>query len=118
MKRFSLNASFDADCVITDASRVGEIYHVARNSAGGAILTPIALYFVWRPEFVENFNPYWRVDCFVRKHKLAPRPMVLGEDLVSSLTKEKLCEEPIWLSVHESVELNGKEYGNIFDEED
>ena len=53
---------------------------------GGATLTPVAHYFAWRPEFIEGFHAYWRVDCFVRKHPLSPKPMYLGKALVAALS--------------------------------
>jgi hypothetical protein len=114
MQRFDLNEEFSADCVVTDKARAGQLYHVARNSAGGATFTPIARYFVWRPKFVEGFNEFWRVDCFVRPHALSPDPMDLGESLVVALVREGLCEEPIWMSAHRSEELEGKAFGNVF----
>ena len=117
MQRFDLNKKFSADCVVTDNARAGELYHVARNSAGGATLTPIARYFVWRPEFVEGFNGYWRVDCFVRQHALSPDPMELGESLVAALIREGLCSEPIWMAAHRSDELTGKAYGEVFSDD-
>jgi hypothetical protein len=115
MKRFSLTDSLDADCVLANTARAGEVYHVERNSTGSAALTPVARYFAWRPEFIEGFHAYWRVDCFVRIHALSPDPMKMGEALVAALLRESLCAEPIWLSVHQSEELQGKEYGEVFD---
>jgi hypothetical protein len=114
MHRFDVSEKICADCVVTERSRAGELYHVARNSAGGATLTPIARYFVWRPEFVEGFNGHWHVDCFVRQHALSPDPTELGECLVAALVREGLCAEPIWMSVHRSDELTGKAYGEVF----
>ena len=114
MQRFDLDKQFSADCVVTDKTRIGEIYHVARNWAGGSISTPIARYFVWRPVFVEGYNEFWRVDCFVRQHDLSPDPMKLGETLIAALIREGLCNEPIWVSAHASKELGGKEYGEVF----
>lgn len=115
MKRFSLTEELDADCVLSDTARAGEVYRVQRNPAGGVLLTPIARYFVWRPEFIEGFHKYWRVDCFVREHPLAPAPGKLGEALVDALLREGLCDQPLWLSVHKSNELTGREYGEVFD---
>jgi hypothetical protein len=117
MKRFAVTESFNADCVVSEAARAGEIYHIARNSFGGAMLTPIARYFVWKPEFVEGFHEHWRVDCFVRQHKLSPDPMGLGEALVAALVREKLCDEPIWMSAHKSDEIKGKAYGAVFSDD-
>jgi hypothetical protein len=117
MLRFPITAIFDADCVVAEKSRNGEIYHVVRNSAGGANLTPIARYFAWRPEFIEGYNAYWRVDCFVRQHKLAPDPALVGEALVEALIKAKLCEEPVWVSWHIGNEIGGKAFGEVFESE-
>jgi hypothetical protein len=117
MQRFDLDSRFKADCVLSDKSRCGEIYYVAVNSSGGATLTPIAYYFSWRPEFVEGYHGYWRIDCFVRKHKLAPNPMHLGRLLVAALTREGLCAEPIWMSAHESNELGGEAFGEVFSDD-
>jgi hypothetical protein len=117
MHRFNLDTNFSADCVVTDNARAGELYHVARNAAGGATLTPIARYFVWQPEFVEGCNRYWRVDCFVRQHALSPDPLELGESLVAALVREGLCAEPIWLSAHRSDELKGRAYGKVFSDD-
>jgi hypothetical protein len=97
MRRFDINATFGADCVVSDEARAGEVYHFARNLAGGAILTPIARYFVWQPQFVEGFHRHWRVDVFVRQHPLSP--------------------EPIWMSAHRSEELKGKAYGEVFSDD-
>jgi hypothetical protein len=117
MKRFPITDAFEADCVVSEAARAGLIYHVARNATGGATFTPIARYFVWRPEFVEGYHKYWRVDCFVRRHKLSPEPMWLGESLVAALVREQLSSEPIWMSAHISDELKGKAYGEVFSDD-
>jgi hypothetical protein len=117
MKRFDITDTFRANCVVSDSACAGEIYHVARNASGGALLTPIARYFVWQTEFVEGFHQHWRVDCFVRQHKLSPEPMSLSELLVAALVREKLCTEPIWMSARESDELNGKAYGEVFSDD-
>jgi hypothetical protein len=118
MNRFLLTEDFDADCVVSDRARAGEIYRVQGNRSGGAVLTPVARYFAWRPEFIEGFHAFWRVDCFIREHPLAPQPAEsqgLGKALVEALFREGLCNEPLWLSVHRSHELNGTEYGEVFD---
>lgn len=117
MKRFSVSQALDADCVVASDSFAGEVYHVQRNSSGGAVLTPIARYFGWKPEFVEGFNPHWHVDCFVRVHELAPDAMSTGQALVAALMREGLCSEPIWLSVHKSEELEGQAYGAVFEDD-
>ena len=117
--RFDLNPEFSADCTVADKSRSGQIYHVRHNVVGsGATLTGVARYFAWRPDFVEGYNPYWRVDCFVTRHPLAPGdPLALGQALVAALIRENLCAEPIWLSTHRSEEEKGHAYGNVFEDE-
>ena len=100
--------------MVSEAARAGLVYHIARNEAGGSLSTPVARYFVWRPEHVEGYHKYWRVDCFVQKHELAPQPMTLGELLVSALLREGLCNEPIWMSAHSSDGEKGKAYGQVF----
>jgi hypothetical protein len=115
MKRFPVTDDFEADCVTGQTALAGEIYHLARNSSGGATLTPVARYFAWHPEFVEGFHKHWRVDCFVRRHQLSPGPFALGEALVPALIREGICSEPIWLSVHRSEELKGKAFGEVFE---
>ncbi len=95
----------------------GTVHHIKRNNAGGALLTPIALYFVTRPEFVEGFNSHWRLDYFSRVHKLSPEPANAGEELVRALFREGLCFEPLWLSIHKSEELSGKAFGEVFEDE-
>jgi hypothetical protein len=79
--RFDLNPEFSADCTVAEKSRSGQIYYVRRHATGsGAMLTGVARYFAWRPDFIEGYNRYWRVDCFVTRHPLAPgEPMALGQ---------------------------------------
>lgn len=115
MRTLTIDRNFKADYVESEGSRCGEIYHVRRNRAGGGTWTPIARYFAWRPVFIENFHPHWRIDCFVRKHKLAPRPEKLGRALATSLIEAGLCERPVWVSWHKSEELGGDAYGEVFD---
>jgi hypothetical protein len=119
MKRFDVSTDFSADCTIAEKSRSGTIYRVqARNAAGGKMLTPVALYFAWQPDFVEGYNRHWRVDCFVKRHPLAPgEPMKLGHALIAALRREDLCEEPIWLSSHRSDDEKGEAFGNVFEDE-
>jgi hypothetical protein len=116
MQRFDVGTQFQADCVVSEKARAGEIYYVARNTGGGAVLTPVAHYFVWRPEFIEGFQPHWRVDCFVRRHQLSPKPTELGGLLVSALVREGLAPEPIWMAAYRSEEVEGKAYGEVFDD--
>jgi hypothetical protein len=117
--RFDLDPDFSADCTIADKSRSGKVYHVRRNSIGsGKTLTPVALYFAWQPNFIEGFNRHWRVDCFVKRHPLAPgEPIVFGRALVAALVRENLCCEPIWLSSYRSDDEKGQAYGNVFEDQ-
>jgi hypothetical protein len=117
MERFDLNDIFQAECLILEEVRIAEVYYLARNSAGRGHTTPVARFFVWRPVFIEGFNPYWRVDCFVRQHQLSPQPMLLGDVLVIALVRERLCAEPIWTSAHRSDELEGRAYGDVFSDD-
>ena len=117
MKRFSVSDSFEADAVVSEENCAGEIYHVVRNSAGGKLLTPIARYFAWKPQFAEGFNSHWRVDCFVSQHHLSPDPTCLGNLLVLALMREQICTKPIWMSAHSSDELDGKVYGDVFSDD-
>jgi hypothetical protein len=117
MQRFELGASFEVDCSPIADFVPGEIYHVARNSAGGANLTPITQFFCWKPIFVEGHNPYWRVDCYVRRHALAPNPEWIGKALAEALLARGLCNEPLWVSWHDSAELGGKPYGPVFEDD-
>jgi len=52
-------------------------------------------------------------------HPLAPKTQAealkLGTDLVGALSAQRLCNEPIWLSVHRSQELQGQAFGEVFD---
>jgi hypothetical protein len=118
MMGFQINEHFSADGVISERSRAGRIFHIRRNRVGsGMILTAVARYFVWQPEFVEGYHRHWRVDCFVQRHVLAPEPMPLGEALVNALIRERLCDEPIWLSVHRCDDEKGKAYGKVFEDD-
>ena len=117
MTRFPVTPEFDAACVITPDSVCGEVYHVARNPAGGAINTPVALFFAWRPGYVEGIHPHWRVDCFVRVSPQSPDPKRLGPALAESLLREALCTEPLWVSWHQSEELRGRAFGEVFEDQ-
>ncbi len=115
MMRFAIAPDFDAACLISSESVAGEVYHVARNQAGGATFTPVARFFAWRPVHAENYHAHWRVDCFVRVHELSPPPKVLGVALAEGLLREAICSEPLWVSWHRSEELGGKNFGEVFD---
>jgi hypothetical protein len=115
-RRFAIDTRHEADCVVSDAARIGEIYHADRNIFGGANLTPIARYFAWLdPGRVEAFHEHWHVDCFVREHPLSPEPAYLGDALAKALLREGLCAEPLWVSWHKSQPLQGKAFGEVFD---
>ncbi len=114
-RRFAITGTLDAECVETPESVAGQIFHVERNSAGGATRTPVARFFTWRPEYVEGFHAHWRVDCFVCVHPLAPEPAVAAKALVDALMRESLCSEPLWVSWYCCEEIHGKAYGEVFD---
>ncbi len=115
MHKFAISEKFEADYVEEEKSRIGEVYFIERNSSGGAMLTPIARFFAWRPASTEGFHPHWRVDCFVRQHKLAPEAGWLGKALTEALIQNDICERPIWTSWHTSEELQGEAFGEVFD---
>jgi len=117
MQRFGLNDTFQVECLVLEEGAHRQGLPFVRNSAGGATLTPVARFFVWRPVFIEGFNPHWRVDCFGRQHQLSPRPMLLGDVLVVALVRERLCAGPIWMSAHRSDELEGRAYGDVFSDD-
>src|SRR5262245_40636227 len=115
MTRFAVTPELEAACVITPGTVSGEVCHVVRNSAGGAISTPVARFFAWRPVHAENFHPHCRVDCFVRAHEVSPDPKVLGKALAEALLSKAICTEPLWVSWHRSEELGGTNFGEVFD---
>jgi len=115
MDRFPISKSYEADCGISGETRIGEIYHCVRRSGGGATLTPVARYFAYKPGYIENVHPHWRVDCFVQKHRFLGNEEQIGRDLVSALVRLGHCEEPIWLSWHRSKEIKGAAYGELYD---
>jgi hypothetical protein len=117
MMRFVVTPEFDAACVNTPDAVAGEVYHVVRNSVGGADHTPVARFFAWRPSYFEGFHPHWRVDCFVRTHPRSPDPKRMGPALAEALLRESLCTEPLWVSWHRSEELQGKGFGEVFEGE-
>ena len=111
-----LTDEYEASCAVSEEFSVGEIFHVARNHAGGANSTPIARYYVHKDMFdAEGFHDHWRIDCYVKEHALSPRPLTLGKALVAGLIREELFPEPMWLSVHRSKELEGRAFGEVFD---
>ncbi|MEP1537364.1 MAG: hypothetical protein ABJQ34_15435 [Paracoccaceae bacterium] len=117
MHKFELNKKYHARGNETEHSRIGEIYHVSRNTfGGGSVSTPIARYFAWRPEYIEGVNPHWRIDCFVREHKLAGNPKKLAQMLAAKLVEHEHCGNPIWISWHKSIEVGGEKRGELFEE--
>ncbi|WP_370571316.1 hypothetical protein, partial [Phaeobacter sp. SYSU ZJ3003] len=79
IERFDLADSYEAECQISEEHQVGDIYHRRGNRVGsGATLTPVARFFVWRPDYSEGVNPHWRVDCYVKRHRLSGAPEKLG----------------------------------------
>lgn len=115
MERFSISESYEAECASSGETRIGQIYHASKPSGRGVTLTPVARFFAYRPVYIENVNPHWRVDCFVRKHRLARDAERISRDLVAALIGKGYCEEPIWLSWHRSKELEGRAYGDLYD---
>lgn len=115
MHRFDLNAKFSAIGSETSETRIGEIHHVRGSRGGsGSVSTPIARYFVWRPEYIEGAAPHWRIDCYFKKHKLAGDPKTLSRLLANNLQNAGLCDTPIWVSWHRSDEISGESIGTLF----
>ena len=118
MYEFDLNKTFCADAEEKTEVRVGQIYHVLRNKVGtGSVSTPVARYFVWHPNYIEGVNPHWRIDCFVRDHKLSGDPQEMAQLLTAKLQELGLCDLPIWVSWHKSSELGGEKLGNLWEED-
>jgi hypothetical protein len=116
MHKFELTNKCYAKGNETEFTRIGEIFHTKRNTFGtGSTSTPIARYFAWRPEYIENVNPHWRIDCFVREHKLAGNPKNLTQLLANELVTHKLCDTPIWIGWHKVLELGGEAKGELFE---
>jgi hypothetical protein len=116
MKQLTLSPAFEASITSVQNGLIGEVFHVSRNEVGsGRTLTPIARFYGYRPEFIESFNPHWRVDCYTRDHQLAPPHRQLGELLVETLKREEIIAEPIWMSAFTSAEESGRAYGDVFD---
>lgn len=78
-------------------------------------MTPVARYFVWRPNYVEGFNPHWRIDCFFRKHERSGNPEELARLLAARLQEIGACDLPVWISWHRSDELGGDSLGNLWE---
>lgn len=116
MAYFDVMLGFEADySVVADGICIGEVFHVARNDAGGSNCTPIARYFAWRPTYIEGFHEHWRIDCYVRKHELSPDPKALALALRDALIRDGQCDVPCWVSWHRDEELGGEPLGDVFD---
>jgi hypothetical protein len=94
----------------------GEVFHIERNKDGGSVSTPVARYFVSvAPLGAENFHPHQRLDCFVRKHRRAPRGGWLAKRLTNLLVENGVLAQPIWIGWHEAKEIGGEALGDVFD---
>ena len=117
-RRHPLSLEYEWTCELFEESRSGTVFHVVGNAEGGSVLTPVVHFAAFRAKLAdEGFNRHWRLDCYVRRHKLAPEPKWLGESLAESMLKQRLLEEPLWVSWHESDEVGGKAYGEVFEDE-
>ena len=117
-RQLELDTNFYATSDSEGGFRSGEIFHIERNQQGGSgsVNTPIARYFVTRPQVgAEGVHRHWRVDCFVSRHRLAPREDWLAERLIKALLQSALIAEPIWLSWHRLAKTSGKAFGELFD---
>lgn len=118
MKTISVTKDFEARLSIFEQTLAGEVFHVVRPTAGGgANLTPIARYYGHRPEFLDNFNEHWRIDCYVRDHPLAPDHRFLGERLTEALVREGVITQPVWMSAYRSSGESGRAYGEVFSDD-
>ena len=116
LRRFPLTGPFEADCKVEAEFLHGEIFHVNANRLGsGSVSTPVARYFVTRPTHVEEVRPHWRLDCYVRRHRLAGNPEAMTRALAQSLVAQGHCPEPMWLGWHRSTELGGDTRGDLWD---
>jgi hypothetical protein len=118
MRNLPLSVSY---YIVSDAEgvyRSGSIFHIARNSRGGSTSTPVGMYFSWRPDVAAfDQRPHWRIDCFVRDHKLAPAADWLGRALADALIGSSAVSEPLWVSWHSSNELGGEPRGRLFEDD-
>lgn len=116
MQRLELSQSYYAQGDDTGEFLSGEVYHIVRNAQGGSCSTPIARYFVSSPLVsAEGFHKHQRLDCFVRRHDLAPQPAWLGRCLADALAQAGSIREPFWVSWHSSQEEAGEARGEVFD---
>ena len=116
IERCDLADSYEAECQISEEHQVGDIYHRRGNRVGsGATLTPVARFFVWRPDYSEGVNSHWRVDCYVKRHRLSGAPEKLAKALSAALLERGICEAPIWIGWHRSEEQGGQAVGDLFE---
>ena len=116
IEHFDLGDSYKVECQIREGHQAGEIYHLQRNRIGrGATLTPIARFFVWRPDYTEGVNPHWRVDCYAKRHRLSGDPEKLAKALSAALLERGICEAPMWVGWHRSEDLGGQAVGDLFE---
>lgn len=117
MSNLALDPSFYITTNANGNFHSGIVFHVSRNTSGGSTSTPVAYYFVWRPDVgVEGYHLHWRIDCFVHDHQLAPVPRWLGTTLADALLNAGSVSEPLWVSWHSSNELAGEARGEVFDD--
>ena len=108
---------YAASCAVGADHVAGEVYHVRENRIGsGSMSTPVARYFARQAEYSEGFNPHWRLDCYMRKHKLAGNPEKLTRALAQGLIAAGHITEPMWMSWHRSEELAGDKRGALWEE--
>jgi hypothetical protein len=118
MKSLHLNPDFYITPDADGAFRQGQILHVKRNAVGGgSVATPVGRYFAWRPDIgAEGYHPYWRLDCFVRDHELAPAEDWLARQLADALLGSGIVSEPLWLGWHRATEMGGEARGEVFND--
>lgn len=117
MLRFQISENFVADCQVSVDTRIGAIYHIKYNAAGGSVMTPVAQYFAWRPNIPEGYHPHWRVDCYIRDHTLAGDAKSMTKSLALALQKSELCAQPMWVGWHKTEEMSGEVYGELWDDD-
>src|SRR5687768_6348238 len=116
MPDLPLSDSFYAAGDIDGNLGSGEAYHIVRNRFGGSVDTPIARFYITRPEIgAEGVHPHSRLDCFVRRHSLSPSPEWLARTLADALIAHGALAEPAWISWHASEEVGGEPRGEVFD---
>ena len=94
----------------------GEVFHSAKNTNGGSVDTPVARFFVTKPEIgAEGYHPHSRVDCVVFHSALVPDPASLARRLTDELLARRPVQEPLWLGWWTGQELSGEARGEVFD---